>query len=163
MEARSWKDSYAVMQRIVLPPDTNVFNSLYGGRLMEWIDNVASIVAFKHSRRNAVTGSIDSLYFLTPIKMGDIVTIDARINYVTRETMEIEATVVSEDHMTGDRRFTTKAFLTYIAVDNYGKPTQVPPLKLETEDDKKRWDEGAERSERRKSQLAEIKKNLPEI
>ncbi len=163
MEAKSWKDSSAIMQRVVLPPDTNVFNNLYGGRLMEWIDNIASIVAFKHSRRNVVTGSIDSLYFLTPISIGDIVTIESRINYVTKETMEVESDVVSEDHITGDKKFTTRAFLTYVAVDNSGKPVPIPELRIDTEEDRIRWEEGAKRSEYRKSQLREIRKHPPKI
>ncbi len=66
MEQKSWRESYTELQRLVLPADTNIYNALYGGRLVEWIDNVASIVATKHSRRRAVTGSIDSLFFLSP-------------------------------------------------------------------------------------------------
>ena len=163
MEAKSWKDSFAMMQKVVLPPDTNVFNNLYGGRLMEWIDNVASISAFKHSRRNVVTGSIDSLYFLTPIKMGDIVTIESRIDFVTNETMEVEATVLSEDHITGDRRFATRAFLTYVAVDSIGKPAPVPGLLIETDEEKARWDEGTRRNAQRRERLLEIKRSPPKL
>ncbi|MCL4342806.1 MAG: acyl-CoA thioesterase [Candidatus Thermoplasmatota archaeon] len=163
MDPKSWKESFAMVQRVVLPPDTNVFGNLYGGRLMEWIDNVASISAFKHSRSKVVTGSIDSLYFLTPIKMGDIVTIESKIDYVTRETMEVETTVFTEDHNTAVKRFATRAFLTYVAVDDLGKPVQVPDLKIETEEDRTRWDEGARRSEHRKKQLKEIKQFPPKF
>lgn len=143
---------------MVLPEDTNVFNNLYGGRLVEWIDNVASIVAIRHSRRKTVTGSIDNLFFLSPIRLGDIVTLSGRINYVTSSTMEIEVSVHSEEGTTGIRKFTTTAFLTYVAIDDLGHSTSVPDLKLETEDDNRRFQEGKKRSSIRKKNLAAIKK-----
>lgn len=158
MEEKGWKESYSQLQRMVLPEDTNVFNNLYGGRLVEWIDNVASIVAVRHSRRKTVTGSIDNLFFLSPIQLGDIVTLSGRINYVTSSTMEIEVSVHSEEGTTGIRRFTTTAFLTYVAIDDLGRATTVPGLKLENEDDNKRFSEGKKRSITRKKNLDSIKK-----
>ena len=142
MEKKSWKESYSELQRIVLPGDTNVFDSLYGGRLVEWIDNVASIVAMKHSRKRTVTGSIDNLFFLSPIRMGYIVYMKGRINFTSRTTMEIEVDVESEEGITGTRRFTTKAYLTYVAIDADGRPIDCPGLLLETDDDKRRFEEG---------------------
>lgn len=156
-QTKSWKESYAELQRIVLPGDTNVHNALYGGRLVEWIDNVASIVAIKHSRRRTVTGSIDSLFFLSPINMGDIVSLRGRINYTTTSTMEIEVDVESEEGITGTRRFTTKAFLTYVAVDLDGRPVPVPSLLLENDDERRRFENGKTRSESRKVLLREIR------
>lgn len=156
-ETKNWRDSYAELQRIVLPGDTNIHNALYGGRLVEWIDNVASIVATRHSRRRTVTGSIDSLFFLSPINMGDIVLMKSRINFTTTSTMEIEVDVESEDGITGTRKFTTKAFLTYVAVDADGRPVPVPSLRLETDDDKRRFDNGNARSESRKLQLSKVR------
>ena len=95
-EQKFWKDSYTAIERLVLPPDTNIFNALYGGRLVEWIDNVASIVSFKHSRRRTVTGSMDSIFFLSQIRMGDIVTMKGRINYVGKTRNE-KLSVVREE------------------------------------------------------------------
>lgn len=158
MEKKAWKQSFSQLQRMVLPEDTNVFNNLYGGRLVEWIDNVGSIVAVRHSRRKTVTGSIDNLFFLSPIQLGDIVTLSGRINYVTSSTMEIEVEVHSEEGTTGIRRFTTTAFLTYVAIDDLGHPTTVPGLELRTDDDKRRFIEGERRSEIRKNNLNSIKK-----
>lgn len=160
MESKSWKESYTELERLVLPPDTNIFNALYGGRLVEWIDNVAGIVATRHSRRRNVTGSIDSLFFLVPIHLGDIVTITGKLNYVTRSTMEIEVNVTTEEGLTGTRRIATKSFLTYVAVDQDGKPTDIPGMKLETEDDKRIFKEAEERSRIRLAQLAKIRANI---
>lgn len=150
--------SYTEIERLVLPADTNIFNALYGGRLMEWIDNVASIVAIKHARRRTVTGSIDSLFFLSPIHLGDIVRMKGRINHTTKSTMEIEVDVFSQDGLTGTTSFTTKAFLTYVAVDQSGRPTEAPGLSLSTEEEKQRFKEGSERSKSRLKLLEGIKR-----
>ncbi len=160
MERKSWKESASQLQRIVLPEDTNLFNSLYGGRLVEWIDNIASIVAIKHSRRRTVTGSIDSLFFLSSIRMGYIVYLTSRINFTTHSTMEIEVDVESEEGITGERRFTTKAYLTYVAIDEEGKPISVPELLLETDDDRKRFEEASARSAARKVLLKKIRDEI---
>ncbi len=162
MTAKSPRESHTALERLVLPGDTNTFNALYGGRLLEWVDNVASIVATKHSRRHTVTGSIDSLFFLSPIRLGDIVRMEGRINYVTTSTMEIEVDVLSEESLTGIRKVTTKAFLTYVAVDEDGKPTPVPRLKLSTKVERMRFKDGAKRSELRLRRLTEVKKSIKE-
>ena len=160
MDPKKWEDSYTKIERLVLQADTNIFNALYGGRLVEWIDNVASIVAIKHARRRAVTGSIDSLFFLSPIHIADIVKMEGRVNYVTRTTMEIEVDVNSQEGLTGTERFTTKAYLTYVAVDQDGRPTAVPSLSVETDDEKRRFAEGEARSKIRLDALAKIKKEM---
>jgi acyl-CoA hydrolase len=160
MESKKWDESFSTMERLVLPGDTNIFNALYGGRLVEWIDNVASIVAIKHGRRRAVTGSIDSLYFLSPIHLADIVKMEGRINYVTRTTMEIEVDVKSQEGLTGTEHYATKAYLTYVAVDQDGRPTEIPGLIVETEDEKKRFVEGEARRKIRLDGLNRIRKEI---
>ena len=161
MEEKSWKESYTELQRLVLPADTNIFNELYGGRLVEWIDNVAAIVAAKHSRRRNVTGSIDSLFFLSPINLGDIVHLTGRVNYVHKSTMEIEVNVFSEEGLTGERSFTTTCFLTYVAITQDGRPTEVPGLLMETDDDKERFQQGENRRLQRLKNLDEVRKRIP--
>ena len=156
-DAKGWRESHTIMERLVLPPDTNVFNSLYGGRLMEWVDNVASIVAFKHCRLRTVTGSIDSIFFLAPIHLGYILKMEGRINYVTRTTMEIEVDVISQEPFTGKSRFATKAYLTYVAIDQDGRATSVPGLILEDEESKERFAQGEMRSKRRLELLSSVK------
>lgn len=155
---KSWKSSYTEMERLVLPADTNVFSSLYGGRLMEWVDNVGSIVAFKHCRTKTVTGSIDSLFFLAPIHLGYIVKMQGRLNYTTDRSMEIEVDVSAQDAFTGRERFTTKAYLTYVAIDDDGKSISVPQLLMEDDDVKARFKAGQERSIRRMDLLSSVRK-----
>ncbi|MCL4350069.1 MAG: acyl-CoA thioesterase [Candidatus Thermoplasmatota archaeon] len=155
--SKTWTDSRTITEKLVLPPDTNVFNSLYGGRLMEWIDNIASIVAFKHCRQRTVTGSIDSIFFLAPIHLGYIVKLDARINYVTSTTMEIEVDVFSQDPSTGRSRFATKAYLTYVGIDQDGRATTITGLKLPDEESKRRFKEAEDRSFRRKDLLTKVR------
>ena len=149
------------MQRLVLPPDTNIFNDLYGGRLVEWIDNIAGIVAIKHSRRRTVTGSIDSLFFLSPINLGDIVHLTGRINYVHKSTMEIQVDVFSEEGLTGEKSFTTTCTLTYVAITQDGRPTEVPGLILETDEDRDRFKQGEMRRQTRMKNLADIRSRYP--
>lgn len=161
MVNKSWKESYTELQRLVLPPDTNVYKDLYGGRLVEWIDNVAGIVAAKHSRKRTVTGSIDSLFFLSPINLGDIVHMTGRINYVHKSTMEIEVDVSSEEGLTGEKSFTTTCLLTYVAITQDGRSTEVPGLILETDDDKKRFEQGEQRREQRLKNLEYVKSRIP--
>lgn len=161
MTDRSWKESYTELQRLVLPPDTNIFNDLYGGRLVEWIDNVAAIVATKHSRRRTVTGSIDSLFFLSPINLGDIVHLTGRINYVHKSTMEIQVDVYSEEGLTGEKSFTTTCMLTYVAITQDGRPTEVPGLILETDEDKETFKQGEARRQVRMKTLNDIRARQP--
>ena len=151
------KDSLTVMTQIVLPRDTNNFGSLYGGKLLDWIDIVGSTVAMRHADNRVVTASIDSLHFLHPIKRGDIVILTGWINYVGRTSMEIEVNVEAEDPLTDKRKKTCTAYLTYVAVDKEGNPVPVPRLRLETDDEKLRWKQAIER---RKVRLEMRKKML---
>lgn len=155
--SKSWKESYTETERLVLPPDTNVFNSLYGGRLMEWVDNVGSIVAFKHCRTKTVTGSIDSVFFLAPIHLGYIVKMQGRLNYTTQKSMEIEVDVSAQGTFTGRERFTTKAYLTYVAIDDDGKSISVPQLLIEDDNVKARFEAGERRSVRRMELLSSVR------
>ncbi len=154
------KESEAELSRLVLPEDTNMFNNLYGGRLMEWMDNIASITAFKHCRKKIVTGSIDNLFFLSPIKLSYIVNIHSFITYVTRSTMEIEIDVSAEDLTTGEKHLTTRAFFTYVAIDDNGKPLEVPGLILSNDEEKKRFNDGVSRHNNRLKLLKETRESL---
>ncbi len=154
------KESEAELSRLVLPEDTNMFNNLYGGRLMEWMDNIASITAFKHCRKKIVTGSIDNLFFLSPIKLSYIVNIHSFITYVTRSTMEIEIDVSAEDLTTGEKHLTTRAFFTYVAVDDNGKSLEVPGLILSNDEEKKRFNDGVSRHNNRLKLLKEARESL---
>ncbi|MCL4453319.1 acyl-CoA thioesterase [Ferroplasma sp.] len=145
---------------IVLPGDTNMFGDLYGGRLVEWMDNIGSITAFKHSRMKVVTGSIDNLFFLSPIKLGYIVHLHSFVTFTTKSTMEIEIDVSSENVTTGTTNVTTRAFFTYVALNENGHAAEVPQLTLENDAEKVKFNEGKLRSEHRLQLLKDIKNSL---
>ncbi len=139
----------------MMPMDANVAGNVFGGSILRMIDEAASIVAFKHSRNNVVTASIDRMDFHSPVYIGDILRLIASINYVHKTSMEIGVRAEAENPLTGEVRHTGTCFLTYVALDKNRKPTLVPTLKPETEEEKRRWVAG---DERRKLRLNEIGK-----
>jgi acyl-CoA hydrolase len=133
----------------MFPSEANPAGNVFGGEILKQIDIVAGIVAQRHCRTNAVTASIDRVDFLKPVFVGNVLILNARINCVKNSSMEIEVKVESENLVKGTRTLTGTAFVTMVALDTNGKPTQVPKLLLETEDDKKRFAEGLTRMEQR--------------
>jgi acyl-CoA hydrolase len=139
------------MTELVLPGDTNALGTIFGGKVMQWIDIAASVAGMRHSAGNVVTASIDALTFLTPIHLGEIVRLQAQVNFVGRTSMEIGVRVEAEDPRTGARRYTTKAYLTFVAIDGDGAPRAIAPLVLEDDEDRRR---AADAEARRKARLA---------
>ncbi len=136
-EGRRVADSATEMTQLVLPQHANVHGSLLGGTVMHWVDLAAAIVANRHSRRPVVTAAFDDMAFLAPVMVGQLALIHARMTLVDRSSMEIRVDVVSEDVLTGERRKTGTAFVTFVALDPVTKrPAPVPPLVLETEEEK---------------------------
>ncbi|MCB0326190.1 MAG: acyl-CoA thioesterase [Bdellovibrionales bacterium] len=133
----------------VLPSDTNSHGTVFGGKVMQWIDIIGSICAMRHARKPVVTASFDRVDFYAPAGLGHILILNARVNYVGSTSMEIEVTVEAENPLTGERELTTDAFLTFVATNHNGRPSPVPPLKLETEEEKRRYEEGKARKEAR--------------
>jgi acyl-CoA hydrolase len=127
------------MTQIVMPTHTNgVGGVLFGGIVMQWIDVCAGVAAMRHAGGPVLTASIDRLDFLSPIRVGDVVILQAQVNAAHRTSMEVGCRVETEDMSTRARRYTTKAYLTFVAVDQPGKPRPVPPLVLETDLDRRR-------------------------
>lgn len=124
---------------------------------MRMIDEVASIVAIKHARSNVVTAFIDRMDFYSPVYIGDMLRLIASINYAHRTSMEIGVRVEAENPLTGEVRHTGTCFLIYVALDKHGKPTPVPPLRPETDEEKRRW---AAAEERRNLRLKEVGKRV---
>ena len=124
------------MVELVLPNDANTMGNVLGGRVLHWIDMAAAIVAHRHCRTEAVTASMDEVSFLAPIRVGQMALIAARMTYAGRTSMEIRVDVQSEDLLSGERRRTSTAYLTFVAVDKAGRPVPVPPLLYETEEEK---------------------------
>lgn len=129
-------DSAAEMLQVVLPNDTNPLGNALGGTVLHWIDLVAAITAYRHSHRPVVTVSMDRIDFRAPIRLGYIVHLKARIHYAGRTSMEVGVTVHAEDPMTGRLEQTSSALVTYVALDNDGRPTAVPPLISTTDEER---------------------------
>lgn len=123
---------------LVLPQHANVVGSAFGGTVMSWIDIVAAVSAQRHVGRVAVTASVDSLDFLAPLRVGDIVRLHAQVNAVFRSSMEIEVRVEREDPADMSRTLCVQSFLTFVNLDRDGKPAPIRPLVLETEEDEAR-------------------------
>ena len=131
---------------IMAPSDANPRGNVFGGVIMKHVDLIAGLVAKRHSgHANLVTASIDRMTFLKPVYIGNALILSARVNYVRRSSLEIEVTVESEDLYEGERALTGTAFVTLVALDEHSKPIGVPPLILDTEEEKKRFLEGESR------------------
>lgn len=140
-----------VMTQIVMPMHTNgVAGVMFGGIMMQWIDVCAGVAAMRHASGAVLTASIDRLDFLSPVHVGEVVLLKAQVNYVSRTSMEVGCRVDTEDMKTGIHRYVTKAYLTFVAMGDDGRPRPLPPLELETEDDRRRH---AEAETRRKARL----------
>ncbi len=138
-------ESAVEMRELVMPNHTNPQNTVFGGTVMSWIDIAAAMVAARHCGRPVVTAHIDDIDFIAPIKMGYHVLIQASLNYVGRTSMIVGVKVTSENPYTGECRTTTKAYLTFVALDDLGRPIVVPELKPESEDEIRRFDNAKKR------------------
>ncbi|WP_102273013.1 acyl-CoA thioesterase [Cytobacillus massiliigabonensis] len=150
-ESKKCKESFVVKTSIVLPPDTNAYGTLFGGKLMAYIDDVAGISAMRHARKNVVTASTDSVDFLHPIYQGNSVCLEAFVTYTGRSSMEIFVKVIAEDLLSGERNICAMSFLTMVAIDENGKPSPVPSVIPETEEEKSLYDSAKERADIRKN------------
>jgi acyl-CoA hydrolase len=138
--------SKAEMTIIMLPSDANPKGNVFGGVILKYVDLIAGLVAKRHSgRANVVTASIDRMTFLKPVFIGNALILSARLNYVRRSSMEVEVNVESEDLDENTLVHAGTAFVTLVALDKYGKPTDVSPLLLENEDDTRRFRDGESR------------------
>lgn len=136
MKLKTPQESLVEMTELVLPNDTNMLGNLLGGKLMHLVDIAGAMAAQRHSNKIVVTAAIDGVEFKHPVKQGEIIILKARVTWVGRTSMEVAVEVFSENLM-GERKFTNKAYLTFVAVDPQGKPVEVCGLRLETEEDKR--------------------------
>ena len=142
------RHSVAQMTEFCFPNDTNPLGNMMGGRLMHLIDVAAAIAARRHCGRIPVTASMDSLDFLHPIPLGAIVVLEARVTWTGRTSMEVKVDVYVEVNR-DERVRTCSAYLTFVALDEFGRPTPVPPLLLETDEDRELFEAGAVRRQAR--------------
>jgi acyl-CoA hydrolase len=147
MKAKHPRESMAVNTEIVLPNDTNTLGNLMGGRLLHWMDICAAIAAHRHCGRVVVTASVNNVSFSQPIRLGEIVTLQAKISRAFHSSMEIFIDVWVENNATGERKKCNEAIYTFVAVDQLGNPINVPELVPETEEEKKRFDSALRRKQ----------------
>lgn len=133
-------ESQVEMTELVLPTHTNSHDTVFGGTVMSWIDIAAATTAMRHSRRSVVTASVDALHFLAPIKKGFIVHIKASVNFTSRTSMEVGVRVDAENPLTGELNHTVTAYTTFVALDEFNKPTPVEPILPQTKDEHRRYD-----------------------
>ena len=152
------KDSAISMRQIVMPGDTNAHGTIFGGVVMSWIDIAAAMCASKHCNNPVVTVHIDNIEFRSPINIGSHVIIKASMNYVGRTSMIIGVRVESENPMTEEIRLTTKAYLTFVSIDEFGNPKEVPNLKPESEDEIRRYKNAQERMKSNKELHQKLKR-----
>jgi acyl-CoA hydrolase len=136
MEPKSPRESEVTMTQVILPSDANPINAAFGGKVMEWIDICGGIAAQRHCRQVVVTASMDDLHFHAPIRVGWIVNLRARVLAAFTTSMEVGVTVMAENPLDGARSLTTSALLTFVALSSFGTKVKVPPLLLETEEDR---------------------------
>ena len=136
MTAKPPSESFTEMVQVVLPNDANPLGFMLGGSVMHLIDIAGAIASLRHTRSLVVTAAVDGLQFLHPIKVGDLIILQARVTAVFHSSLEVEVEVFSEGTLTGQRIRTSHAFLTYVAIDRQGGKVKVPPLLLESDREK---------------------------
>jgi uncharacterized protein (TIGR00369 family) len=152
MEGKRVSESSVIMAELMNPQNANPAGNVHGGVIMKMIDNAAGCAAVRHARSNVVTASIDRLDFHNPVFVGDLVTLWATLNFVGKSSMELGVRVEAENLITGKRRHTASAYLTFVALDANGRPLPLPPLITETAEEKRR---NQEAKSRREARLAE--------
>jgi uncharacterized protein (TIGR00369 family) len=138
--------------QLMQPEHANNLGNVHGGWIMKLVDEAGALACMRHSGRRVVTVAIDSMVFRQPIRIGDLVLLTAEVTYTGRTSMEAEVQVQAENPLTGERTHTNTAYLVYVALDETGNPTAVPPLKAETEDEKRRMELARQRQARRLQQ-----------
>jgi acyl-CoA hydrolase len=158
MEIKYCKESRVIRTSRVFPNDVNNHNTLFGGRLMSDVDQVASISAARHSRRECVTASTDSVDFLCPIHTSDSVYFESYVTWTGTSSMEVFVKILAEDLKSGERRIAATALLTFVALDQHKRPAHVPQVIPETEEEKKLHETAPERAKMRKERKEKSKK-----
>lgn len=157
--AKKASDSRTEMSQLMMPQHANIAGTVYGGAILSIADSAAYVCASRHAGPRCVTVSVDQVDFREPIKIGQLVTFKASVNYVGRTSMEIGIRIDAENLETGEKRHTNSCYFTMVELDQFGKPTPVPKLILETELDKRRFREGQIRREHAK-ELAEKRRRI---
>lgn len=158
LSPRRPSDSYTEMVQVVLPNDANPLGFILGGTVMHLIDIAGAIACHRHTRSLLVTAAVDGLQFLNPIHVGDLIILRARVTAAFQTSLEVEVEVYSEGTLTGERKLTSLAYLTFVAIDRAGGRVPVPPLLLETEQERQK----AREAETRRTARLDAKRRFTE-
>ena len=156
LKPRGAADSEAMVSELMIPQHVNNLGNVFGGVILSMVDRAATVVAMRHAGNNCVTVSIDRVDFREPIYAGELVTCRARVTFVGRSSMEIGVRVLAENLITGVERHTNICFLTFVAIDEHSRSIPVPPLRLDTDEDRQRAHEGRRRREVRHALAKEL-------
>jgi len=141
--------SRVIISQLMHLEHANLLGNVHGGWIMKLADEAGALSCMRHAQKKVVTVSIDSMTFRQPIKIGDLVILTSEVTYTGRTSMEAAVEVVAENPITGERTHTNTAYLVYVALDDKGRPSAVPPVKAETEEDQRKLEQGQQRQERR--------------
>lgn len=148
--AKPVRDSLTTLSDLTYPPNANIHGTVFGGHILQMVDKAAAVCGWRHAGAPCVTVAMDRVEFLVPIRVGDFVIVEARMNYAGKTSMEIGVEVYAENLVEGTRRHTNSCLVTMVAVDKNGRPHPVPSLLLETPEEKERWAAAQERRSNRK-------------
>ena len=160
MKQKTVKNTHVIMHELVLPNDANLLGNVLGGRVMHLMDMCAAMSAYKHARTAVVTASVDRLDFLAPVKMGEIMILKSSVNYTGKSSMEVGVRIESENPKTGHIHHTSSAYLTFVSLNENGKPQKVNDIELENDIEIRRYNEGKSRHEERKQRLRKDRMKL---
>jgi len=149
MESKPVRESASEYSQLALPNDANGWGHVLGGTVMHLVDLAGAMAAMRHARRGVVTAAVDSLHFLHPVNIGELIMLSSAVNRVFRTSMEVGVRVVTENLLTGSQRHTCSAYLTFVAMDENGMPAVIPPVLPETDAEQRRFLEAGERREYR--------------
>ena len=151
-EPKPMRASRIQLAQMMQPEHANSQGNVHGGWIMKLVDEAGALACMRHAQKKVVTVAVDSMVFREPIKIGDLIILNAEVTYTGRTSMEAEVQVVAENPVTGERTHTNTAYLVYVALDDDGHPTSVPPLAIETEEEKQRMEQAQKRQAHRISQ-----------
>lgn len=152
--AQTPAQSAVTLSLLMGPNDANTMGNVHGGVIMRLVDEAGALAAIRHARRPAVTVRIDSMTFYEPVYVGDLLKLHAMVNWVGNTSIEVGVKVEAENPLTGQRTHTNSAYCVYVALDEGRRPCPVPPLRIETDEEQRRWAEAEERRARRLEQAA---------
>ena len=139
------RESETTLTELMMPQHANIMGNVFGGFLLALVDKVAAVAAIRHAHRECGTVSVDKVDFREPIHVGELVTALARVNFAGRTSMEVGVKVIAENVITGEKRHTNSCYVTYVALDENGRPVEVPGTVPETPDEKRRYERAAKR------------------